>query len=81
MNILIKCILIKKSVHLVDTFFIEALYVTVFYVNLPNWPFPLFTCCYAVPIIYMLLWSEYNYRHALELSKVPRCLISEKTIL
>jgi len=25
-----------------------------------------------VPIIYMLLWFEYNYRHALELSKVPR---------
>jgi len=23
----------------------------------------------AVPIIYMLLWSEYNYRHALELLK------------
>jgi len=26
----------------------------------------------AVPIIYTLLWSEYNYRHALQLSKVPR---------
>jgi len=26
----------------------------------------------VVPIIYMLLWSEYNYSHALELSKVPR---------
>jgi len=28
--------------------------------------------------IIMLLWLEYNYRHALELSKVPRLLISEK---
>jgi len=27
----------------------------------------------SVPIIYMLLsWSEYNYRHALKLSKVSR---------
>jgi len=26
----------------------------------------------AVPIIYMLLWSKYNYHHALQLSKVPR---------
>jgi len=32
------------------------------------------------PIIYMLLWSEYNYRYVLELSKVPLRLISEKTI-
>jgi len=29
-----------------------------------NWPFLLFTC-----------WSEYNYRHALQLSKVLSCLI------
>jgi len=34
----------------------------------------------AVPIIYMLLRSEYNYGHSLELIKVPRWLISEKTI-
>jgi len=26
----------------------------------------------AVPIIYVLLWSEYSYCHALQLSKVPR---------
>jgi len=26
----------------------------------------------AVPIIYMLLWSEYNYRHALTISKVSQ---------
>jgi len=26
----------------------------------------------AVPIIYTLLWSEYNYDYALQLSKVPR---------
>jgi len=25
----------------------------------------------AIPIIYTLLWCEYNYRHALQLSKVP----------
>jgi len=24
----------------------------------------------AVPIIYMLLWSKYNYHHALQLSKI-----------
>jgi len=26
----------------------------------------------AVPITFMLLWSEYNYHYSLELSKVPR---------
>jgi len=25
-------------------------------------------------------WSEYNYRHTLQLSKIPRGLISKKTI-
>jgi len=36
----------------------------------------------VVSIIYilMLIWSEYNYRHSLELSIAPRWLISEKTI-
>jgi len=33
----------------------------------------------TVPIVYILLWLEYNYHHALQLSKVPRGLISEKT--
>jgi len=33
----------------------------------------------TVPITCMLLWSEYNCHHALELLKVPRLLIGEKT--
>jgi len=35
---------------------------------------------YMLSIIYMLLWSEYNYHHALEALKIPLWLISEKTI-
>jgi len=34
----------------------------------------------AVPIIYMLLWSECNYHHALQLSKVPLDQLARKNI-
>jgi len=35
----------------------------------------------TVPIIYILLWPEYNYYHALELSKVPRWLITYNVMM